>query len=234
MKALLRGVAFLALAALLWGPAAWALPPEAGINSAGVIEFPTALNQTFDHSFDFSLEIVDIGEPDIRLENLRYGYQIGDFQLRLDSHYLVPRQEFNFLELRAKLRVLPLDEFSTDIAIGLLGRQVQETGDRVRIDDRSASLFGAITSRFFLFESTGPLLVNFYLDNLFVSLGAKLEFYQFISAVVETDMLHSLTSADDRTFVKAGVEVQGEQNFYFQVVYNDRDNNLLLQIGSGF
>ncbi len=235
MKALVYRLGFLALAILGYAGAAWGLPPEAGINSSGVVEFPTALNQTLDHTFDFSLEIVDIGEPDVRLENLRYGYQLGDFQLRLDAHLLTePDREFDFLELRAKLRVLPLDEYSTDIAIGLLGRAVQDEVDRERIDDRSASLFGVVTSRFFLFENTGPLLVNFYLDNLYASLGAKLEFYQFISAVAEADMLHSLTAAKDRTFAKIGVEVQGEQNFYFQVVYHDRNDTLLLQIGSGF
>ncbi len=235
MKALVCRLGFLALVFLGCAGAAWGLPPEAGINSSGVVEFPTALNQTLDHTLDFSLDIVDIGEPDVRLENLRYGYQFGDFQLRLDAHYLTePEREFNFLELRAKLRVLPLDEYSTDIAVGLLGREVQDEADRERIDDRSGSLFGVITSRFFLFENTGPLLVNFYLDNLYASLGAKLEFYQFVSAVAEADLLHSRTAAEERSFAKLGLEVQGEQNFYFQIIYHDRNDNLLFQIGSGF
>jgi hypothetical protein len=235
MKKTCYYLGILVVASLLCQSGAWAVAPEAGINAAGLIEFPTALDQTLDHTFHFTTEIVDIGEPDLRLENLRYGYQLGNFQLLFDIHGRTePERDFDYGEVRAKLRVLPLDEYSTDIAIGLLGRETDDDQGRARIDDRSASLFGVVTSRFFLLEATGPLLVNFYLDNLFASLGAKLEFYQFIMAVAEVDYLHSLTEAEDRAFGKIGLEIQGEQNFYFQVVYADRNENLLFQVGSGF
>jgi len=231
-------VRYLVVLALLCGTGwstAWGLAPEASINSAGMIEFPTALDQSLAHTLHFTTEVVDIGEPDLRLENLRYGYQLGNFQLLLDLNArTVPERKFDYAELRAKLRVLPLDEFNTDVAVGFLGRKARDDQGEANIDHHSSSLFGIVTSRFFIWDSTGPLLFNFYVDNLYVSMGAKLEFYQFIMAIAEADYLHSQAEVEDRAFGKIGLEIQGEQNFYFQVVYSDRTENLLVQIGSGF
>ncbi len=231
-KALLVG----SLAWLAWGAVgtAWGVEPSAGINSAAVIAFPTALNQSRDNTFQFTLEVVDIGEPDLRGENVRYGIQFGDFQLSADVHLLTkPDRDFNFAEMRAKLRVLPLDEIRTDIAVGLLGRYADTPEGEARIDGHSASLFGAVTTQAYLFGSYA-LLVNAYVDNVYASLGLKLEIYQYIQLIVEADYLHSMADAKDRSAGRIGAEVEGEQNFYFQLFYDEAVEAVLVQIGSGF
>ncbi len=216
-----------------WGTA-WGIDPAAGVNSAEVIEFPTALNQILDHTFHATVEIVDIGDPDLRLENLRYGMQLGDFQLLADAHFIThPDREFNYGELRAKLRVLPLDEIRTNIAVGALGRYADDDAGKARIQNRSASLFTAITNQAYLFGTQG-LLTSLYLDNLIFSFGFKLEIYQFILLAGEADYLHSFTDAPERTFSKLGIEIEGEQNFYFQLFYSNAADDFLIQIGSGF
>lgn len=235
MKRKTRLWALAALTLLAPVPGAWGVEPASGVNSAGVIEFPTALDQTRTHTFHASLEIFDIGEPDLRLQNVRYGYQLGNFQLLTDIHVMTtPERDVDFGEIRAKLKVLPLDEFATDVAIGLLGREAKDEAGEERLDDSSASLFAVITSQFHPLDDAGPLLVNFYLDNVFASLGWKFEFYQFVQFIGEVDFLHSLAEAEDRTVSKVGIEMEGEQNFYFQLYYSDRNENFLLQLGTGF
>ena len=210
------------------------IDPAAGMNAAGVIDFPTALNQTVSHSFHASVEILDIGEPDLRMDNLRYGYQLGDFQLLTDIHLITkPDRDLDYAEMRAKLRVLPLDEIRTDIAVGYLGRLVEAEEDLARIDERKASLFIIITNQAYLF-GTYSLLTNIYADNLFVNFGLKMELYQFILLIGELDYLHSMPELPERTFSKVGIEIEGEQNFYFQFFYSNTNENFLVQIGSGF
>lgn len=204
------------------------------VNAASVIDFPTALDQTETHVFHAAVAIVDLGEPDVRLQNLRYGLQVGNFQLLTDVHMQTePSERLNFAEIRAKLRVLPLDEISTDIAVGVLGR-IANSGEKNRIDDREASLFAIWTSQIAALDDAEPLLINFYLDNLFFSMGAEMGFYQFIKFVAEADFLHSQSDAPDRNFTKVGIEIEGEQNFYFQIYYSDRNDDVVVQIGTGF
>lgn len=226
-------VAVCILAAGFWGTAA-ARGSSSSINSAGVIDFPTALDQTEDNTFHGTLEIIDIGEPDLRLANLRWGLQLGNFQLLTDLHIQTePGESFDFGEVRGKLRVLPLDEISTDIAVGILGR-FAESGEKDRIDDREASLFAVLTTQIDVIGDAEPLMLNFYLDNIFFSTGFELGVYQFIKVIAEVDYRHSRTDVPDRTFGKFGIEIEGEQNFYFQLYYADRNENFLVQIGTGF
>jgi hypothetical protein len=204
------------------------------IYSAGVIRFPTALDQTEDHTFHGTIEIEDIGEPDLAMNNARWGMQLGNFQLITDLHMETePGEAFDFGEIRGKLRVLPLDEISTDIAVGLLYR-FAESGEKQRFDDREASLFGVVTTRLDLIPDTEPLLLNLYLDNLFFSLGIELGIYQFIKLVAEGDYLHSRSDLIERGSGRIGIEIEGEQNFYFQLFYSDRTDDFLVQIGTGF
>lgn len=211
---------------------AWAQSSD--IYSAGVIRFPTALDQTEDHTFHGTVEIEDIGEPDLAMNNARWGMQLGNFQLITDLHMETePGEAFDFGVIRAKLRVLPLDEISTDIAVGLLYR-FAESGEKKRFDDREASLFGIVTTRLDLIPDTEPLLLNVYLDNLFISLGIELGVYQFIRLVAEGDYLHSRPDIAERGSGRIGIEIEGEQNFYFQLFYSDRTDDFLVQIGTGF
>lgn len=210
----------------------WAV--TSSIYSAGVIRFPTALDQTEDNTFHATVEIEDVGEPDLAMANARWGIQFGNFQLITDLHLETePGEAFDFGEIRAKLRVLPLDEISTDIAVGLLGR-FAESGEKQRYDDRTASLFGIVTTQLDVISDAEPLMLNLYLDNLFFSIGIELGLYQFIKVVAEADYLHSVTDIPDRNTGRIGIEIEGEQNFYFQLFYSDRTENTLVQIGTGF
>jgi len=221
-------------AVLTMPSSSWAIDPAASVNAAGMIDFPTALNQTNDHSVAATIDVFDIGEPDLRIENFRYGYQWGDLQLLLDTHALTrPERDFDYTELRVKLRVLPLDELRTTLALGLLGRSTFEDERWARIDDRKASLFFALTNQAYLFGSL-PMMTNLYLDNVFASLGVKMEVYQFIMAVLEMDYYHTMSWLEDRERGKIGIEIDGEQNFYFQVFYAHPNKHALIQIGTGF
>ena len=211
---------------------AWAV--SSSIYSAGVIRFPTALDQTEDNTFHGTIEIEDIGEPDLAMSNARWGLQLGNFQLITDLHLETePGEAFDFGEIRGKLRVLPIDEISTDLAVGLLYR-FAESGEKKRFDDRDSSLFGILTTQLDLIGDTEPLLLNMYIDNLFFSIGIELGIYQFIKVVAEGDYLHSRTDVVERGSGRIGIEIEGEQNFYFQLFYSDRTDNALVQIGTGF
>ena len=129
--------------------------------------------------------------------------------------------------------MLPLDEISTDIAVGLLYR-FAESGEKKRFDDREASLFGIVTTQLQFIPDTEPLLLNVYLDNIFFSLGIELGIYQFIKIVAEGDYLHSRPDVVERGTGRIGIEIEGEQNFYFQLFFSDRTDNVLVQIGTGF
>ena len=213
---------------------ALAIDPSASINAAGMIAFPTALNQTNDHMLHMTLDVYDVGEPDLRVENFRYGLQWGDLQMLLDLHGITrPEPDFDFGELRLKLRVLPLDEIRTTLALGLLGRYADTPEGEARIDERKASLFAIISNQFYLFGSLATM-TNLYLDNVFANIGVKMEIYQFLMLVVESDYYHSMSDLPDRNHNRIGIEIDGEQNFYFQLLYSDTLEAGLIQIGTGF
>ena len=225
----------LAAGLLLFCTAVSAQEVTSGVNAAGVIEFPTALDQELTHVFHGSLAFLDVEEPDVAFTNFRYGFQLGNFQLLTDVNARAePDKEFDFAEIRAKLRVLPLDSISTNIAIGFMGRLTDSDAVKKRLADRSASLFAILTSELFLFDDLDGILFNFYLDNLNGSLGLKVPVFQFIKAIVELNYLHGPENLDDRGSIKAGIESEGEQNFYFQLYYSDLTEHFIIQIGSGF
>ena len=222
------------LGTLLHPEMASAIDPSAGTNAANVIYFPTALNQVNNHTIRTSLDVVDIGKPDMRVENLGYGYQLGDLLFQLDVHAITrPKLEHFYSELRIKLRVLPLDEIRTTIALGLLGRHTEDDVIWDTLNERRASLFFIATNEAYLFGSNS-MLSNFYLDNVHANLGLKVEVYQFIMAIAEVDYYHSTPQLPDRNRGRIGFEIEGEQNFFFQLFYADTYDNVLVQLGTTF
>jgi hypothetical protein len=242
MQQLTRRLAALAAGMALAYTAAAAGPGQ-GINTAGVIEFPTALDQATTHTFHATVEIFDLGEPDLRPVNFRYGFQIGNFQLLADTYWRTEPKEYGYSEAKAKLRVLNLDEFRTYGAIGFLARFVdKKEKEPVAIDDRRYSLFAAVSAELFPFASWDAFLVNLYVDNRFASFGLKVPVYQFIHVVAEADYHHGLDEdlpglsrkEKERWHSKAGIELEGEQNFYLQLFYSSAGEHARLQIGTGF
>jgi len=213
---------------------ALAVDPAMTTNSAGVIRFPSALNQTNNNMFHLSLDVIDIGGPEMRAESFRYGHQWGDVQLLMDLYSITrPESDFDYGLVRAKLRILPLDEIRTTMSIGLLGRYADDPEGKARLDDRAASLFAIITNQFYFLGGL-ETLTNLYVDNVFANFGLKMEIYQFLMLVFESDYYHSMAHLPDRSYNRIGIEVDGEQNFYFQLFYSDALDNVLLQFGSGF
>jgi hypothetical protein len=207
---------------------------EPGTNVAGVIDFPTALDQPRTHTVHGTVDVFDIGEPDLRPLNLRYGFQVGNLQVLTDLVWSSQPRAFDHGELKLKLRILNLDEFRTHAALGVLGRAVdKKEKEATVIDGKPYSLFAIVTTELYLFRDWDAFLVNFYLDNRFASIGAKLPVYQFIKAVLESDYHHAIPG-DDRWHHKAGFELEGEQNFYIQFVYSSVGERMRIQIGTGF
>jgi hypothetical protein len=232
------GLPALALALLLsalWPGAARAFELERGTYAAGIINFPTALNQPTTHTIHGTLELTDIAKPELHPYNARYGFQYGSFQLLTDFWWRIePVHEFDYAEIKAKLQVLSLDEYRSYLAVGLLGRAVQHTDERPqRIDNKPASLFLISTFELFPFDQWGGFLLNFYLDNRFVSLGTKIQLYQSIQFVAEAEHLHS-TLRKDKDNARAGISLEGIGSFYFQLLWTDQGKHALAQIGAGF
>ncbi|MBI4083587.1 MAG: hypothetical protein HY423_13360 [Candidatus Lambdaproteobacteria bacterium] len=229
-----RAWAALSGALLLAASLAQAADLQPGINAGSIIDFPTALDQRLPNMVHGSIVLFDLGEPDIRASNLRYGVQLGNLQLLGELNFATaPKREFDYGELKAKLRLLNFEPQRTFVAVGALGRYVDGSGERGRVDDRLASLLAVVTTELLPFKNWSGILVNFYLDNRFADLGVKFQVYPSIRAVGELDYLHS-TSADERLAGKAGIEIEGEQNFYFQLFYSGRDRHAVVQVGSGF
>lgn len=224
--------AFLLLA--LGAPRGLAMELQPGINTAHIIEFPTALDQPVDHTLGVALDVVDFGEPDIRTKNLRYGYQWGNVQLLADAHYIPePDRKFDHGEARAKLRLLTLDDYLASFAVGVLGRYTDTKEGDARIDDKPYSFLGVFTVELFPFDNWGGFLTNLYVDNRWASLGLKVQLIQQVKFVGEYSWLHS-TDIEERGFGKVGIEIEGEQVFYFQLLFDDRTENAVIQLGTGF
>lgn len=221
----------------------WSLPLplfayelEPGINNAGVIEYPTALDQTLQHTAAATVEIFDLSKPDLAFENARYGLQLGALQFLGDIFMETePDRDFDHAILRAKLRILYFENERTSIAVGGLARITDGSneGDE-RIDNRPYSLLGIVTTELFPFEEWGGFLINAYLDNRVLNAGVKVQIYQFIKAVGELDYYHSSSHIDDKEQTKLGIEIEGETNFYIQAFYAERHNHVLIQVGAGF
>ncbi|HKI98751.1 MAG TPA: hypothetical protein VKB51_09785 [bacterium] len=235
MNVAARAAGLLLLLAVLLPAAIQGAELEQGINQAAIINFPTALNQPTTHMLHTTLELTDIGKPELNLYNVRYGFQHGAFQLINDLNFAIePLHEFDYAEVKAKLQVLSLDEYRSYVALGLLGRAVRHADERqARIDDKPASLFVVSTFEIFPFQNWGGFLFNVYLDNRFLTLGTKVQLYQSIQFVGEVEHLHS-TLRKDKTNARAGVSFEGLQNFYFQLLWTDQGKHLLAQVGAGF
>lgn len=242
MKAVARTASLLALLVALVPLAGHAAELEQGVNQAGVIDFPTALNQPTTHTLHTTIELTDIAAPDLNLYNVRYGFQHGAFQLLTDLFFTVDQKpiegarthEFDYAQIRGKLQVLSLDEYRSYLALGILGRGVRHREERkARIDDKPLSLFAISTFEIFPFERWGGLLVNLYLDNRFFTLGGKFQLYQSIQLVGEVEHLHS-TEREDKNNTRVGLSFEGVQNLYFQLLWTDEGANWLAQVGTGF
>jgi hypothetical protein len=228
---------FAAAGALLAAGPARAFELEPGVNNAGVIEYPTALDQYLQHTFHATVELIDVGEPKLALENVRYGLQLGAFQVTGDAYLLThPDREFDQGILRAKLRILQFDPERTSIAVGGLARLVTDEDGEDRIDHRPFSLLGVVTTELFPFQEWGGFLINGYVDNRVLDLGLKVQVYQFIKAVAEVDWWHSSDFYEDEDKVqsKGGIEIEGQTGFYIQFFYSERFDHLLVQVGAGF
>lgn len=222
------------LAALLpgWAPAA---ELEHGVDQAAVINFPTALNQPTTNTLGTTVELTNIGKPELNLYNIHYGFQHGAFQLINDLNFAIePTHEFDYGQVAAKLQVLSLDEYRSYVAVGLLGRAVRHSSERqARIDNKTASLFAISTFELFPFENWGGFLFNLYVDNRFVTLGSKIQLYQSIQFVGEAEHLTS-TQRSDRNNARLGVSFEGVQNAYFQLLWTDQGKHWLARVGTGF
>lgn len=229
--------ALLLAAALAAAPAAWAEELEPGVNAAGVIDFPTALDQPTPNTLHGTLDFIDLAAPDVRPVNARYGRQFGNLQLLADINWRTePVREFDYGEAKAKLRVVSFEAQRTFIAIGALGRWTdQKSKDEARLDNKPYSLLGVLTTELYPFDQWGAFLLNFYVDNRFADLGLKVQLYQGIMFLTEVDYHHGdVNDAPNEWRTKAGFEFAGGQNFYTQILYDDAGNHARIQIGTGF
>lgn len=237
----LRCLLVVFLFALSWQKA-WGLEPLKGTNSGHFISFPSAMEQSSRHMFHGTLEVFDLGETDLRVENVRYGFQHGNFRLQADFNFFTPFKEFDYNILRGQLKILPLDEYRTSFALGLLRRAAFNLDSKARIQNKFASVYAVVTSELFPFNSYNRLRLNFYLDNLYASFGAKLKTHAVLDVMGEVDWIHepfeelptTVAGTTERVRGKIGLELEGEQNFYFQIFLDSRFGNVAVQVGSGF
>ena len=227
-------VGVLACALFFAAGAAQAFELEPGVNNAGMIDYPTALDQYLMHTVSGTVELIDAGAPELAAENIRYGLQLGAFQVQGDAYFLTePKREFDQGIVRAKLRILQFDPERTSIAVGGLARLVVDDEGEERIDHRPFSLLGIVTTELFPFQQWGGFLINGYLDNRVLDLGAKVQLYRFIKAVAEVDWYHS-SDIDDKVQSKGGIEIEGQTSFFIQFIYSERFAHMLVTVGAGF
>jgi len=207
-----------------------------GMYQSGIVFFPTALKQPVEHSFHVTSQVTDTVNPDMDLVNLRHGYQYGAFQLLTDLFYTVePVREFNYAEMKGKLQILSLDEYRFYMAVGLLVRGVTDSAERKwRIDDRTSSFLGVMSVELFPFYDWGGVLTNLYLDNRYASLGMKIQIFEGIQGVFEMDRLHSSAWVQEKNHARGGLSFEQLENFYLQMLYDDRGKHFFLQLGVGF
>jgi len=223
-----------ACALLAAAGAARAFELEPGVNNAGMIEYPTALDQYLKNTVSGTVELIDPGAPELAAENIRYGLQLGAFQVQGDMYFLTePKKEFDQGIVRAKLRILQFDPERTSIAVGGLARLVSDADGRDRIDHRPFSLLGIVTTELFPLREWGGVLLNGYLDNRVLDLGAKVQLYHFIKAVAEVDWYHT-SDIEDRVKSKGGIEIEGQTSFFIQFIYSERFDHMLVTVGAGF
>jgi hypothetical protein len=219
----------------------WSAPLEAeeldlAANPAGVIDYPTALDQSTPNILHTTFEVFDLAAPDLRPTNLGYGRQWGNLQLLADMNWQPLARDFDHAEVKAKLRAVSFDQQQTYIGVGAVARWTDRRGkDKAVFDDKPYSLLGVVTTELFPFEAWGAFLVNFYLDNRFADLGLKTQIYQSIKLVAEADFHHGdVNDAPRKWRSKAGLQFDGDKNFYMQLLYDDEGNHMRVQLGGGF
>jgi hypothetical protein len=119
------------------------------------------------------------------------------------------------------------------LALGVLGRYTDSDEAEARIDEKTYSFMGIFTVELFPFDDWGGILLNAYLDNIFFTAGLKVQLLEQVKFIAELRYLHS-TDIDNRTHSKAGIEIEGEQVFYFQLVYDEATERAVIQLGTGF
>jgi len=234
LRAAVLGAAVLVL--VLWSGALTAQELEPSVNSASVIDFPTALDQLTPNMVHGTVESFDIAAPDVRLTNLSYGRQWQQAQLLVDSNSDPKTRDFEFAEFKAKVRAISIDAERTYIALGVVARWTDTTDkEKTELDNKPYSLLGIVTTELYPIESWGAFLVNFYLDNRFASLGLKVQIFQSVKAVTENDYhLGDVNNARKKWRSKLGLQFDGDRNFYMQLLYDDAGNHIRIQMGAGF
>lgn len=218
-------------------PPAGAQELEPGTNAAGVIDYPTALDQPTRNLVRGSLALVNVATPDLRPASAGLSHQFGSLQVLADLYWAAePVRQFNYAEGKAKLRILNLDAQRTYLALGVVSRWTdQQSKDAAQIDNKPWSLLGVMTTELFPFEEWGAFLVNLYLDNRFFDAGLKVQLYQGIKFVSEVDYHHGdVNDQSQKWRTKAGFEFEAEQNVFFQILYDDGGNHARAQLGWGF
>lgn len=233
-KAAGLGAAVLAL--MLWSGPLTAQELEPSVNSASVIDFPTALDQVTINMVHGTVEAFDIAAPDLRLANLSYGRQWGQAQLLVDTNSEPKTRNFEYAEFKAKVRAISIDEQHTYIALGVVARWTDATDkEKIELDNKPYSLLGIVTTELYPFDAWGAFLVNFYLDNRYASLGLKVQIFQSVKIVTENDYhLGDVNHAPNKWRSKAGLQFDGDRNFYMQLLYDDAGNHMRIQMGAGF
>jgi hypothetical protein len=229
-----------ALAAALAAPAGRAAAAndelDLSANPAGIIQYPTALDQLTPNSVRGTLEIYDLAAPDLRPANLEYGRQWNNVQLLADMDWQPRARAFDHAEAKAKVRAINFDTQRTYIALGAIARWTDQTSKwKPVFDNRPYSLLGILTTELYPFDAWGAFLFNFYVDNRFADLGLKVPLYESIKFVAETDYHHGdVNNAPRKWRNKAGLEFDGDKDFYMQLFFDDAGNHTRVQMGWGF
>ena len=233
-KAGVLGAAVLALAG--WSSPSFAEELDLAANPAGVIEYPTALDQITPNLVHGTLEIFDLAAPDLRPANLGYGRQWNNVQLLADMTWLPLERAFDHAEFKAKVRAIGFDAQRTYVAFGAIARWTDQNSKwKAVLDDRPYSLLGIVTTELYPIDAWGAFLVNFYLDNRFADLGLKVQLYQSIKLIAESDYHHGdVNNAPHPWRFKGGLQFDGDKNFYMQLYYDDAGNHTRVQMGWGF
>jgi len=230
------GLLVIFLAQHFWIAGALAQELEPSVNSAFIIDFPTALDQVTPNFVHSTFEAYDLAAPDLRPAEVGYGRQMGVVQLTADAYWRPQVRSFDYAEAKAKIRTINIDAQRTYIAFGAIARWTDQTSkDDVAIDNKPYSLLGVVTTELYPFDSWGAFLLNFYLDNRFADVGLKVQIYDTIKFLAETDYHHGdVNDLKNKWRSKAGVQFDGDKNFYMQVLYDDAGNHIRLQLGGGF
>lgn len=209
---------------------------EPSVNAASVIDYPTALDQPTPNILHGTFEVFDLAAPDLRPTSMSYGHQWNNVQVLADAFWQPKARTFDYADAKAKVRAIDLDSEQTYIAFGAVARWSDQSGKMETVlDNKPYSLLGILTTELYPIESWGAFLLNFYLDNRYADLGLKVQVYQSIKLVTETDYHHGDINDDPHKWrTKVGVQFDNDKNFYMQLLYDDAGDHLRVQLGSGF